>query len=154
MPDMDDSCLTFYIGVFQMAEFIEAHTGSVKDGDGEVSLWIVKGVKKTPDQLPVRDKRKISVELMERYLRAVPGLMEHIDPEKLEVRNNHVDGAVGKAAFRLYPFQERADNIPWNILRGKVQSLKISKERLQIGLIISNRIVRKVSGLKHLNKNR
>ncbi len=85
MPDVDRFCLTVNIRIFQMAEFVKPHASGIKDGDGEISLGIVKGAKETADQFPVRDKRKVSVELTERDLGTVPWLMEHINPEKLEM---------------------------------------------------------------------
>ncbi len=56
------------IAAFQMAEFIQPQTGSIKDGAGEARLRVVKGLQEACDLSPVGDEGQVGAELPERDL--------------------------------------------------------------------------------------
>lgn len=103
---------------------------------------------------PGRDKGQIGAEFAEGDLSGIPGLMKDIEPEKLEMGNDHVHGTVRKLPGSLEPMKEAANHVPGDMGRGNPELLKVGKIRLEIRLVAPNRVRGKILCLKHFNKNR
>ena len=71
-----------------MAEFIQPHASGIKNRDGNIGFGVIK-LQETLRQVSVWYKRKIYIKSAERYLCLIPGLVQDISPEKLEIGNGH-----------------------------------------------------------------
>lgn len=140
------------VGTLKMAQFIQAHAGSIKDGNGKLKLKGVCSLKEPCYFLRGRDVRKKGVKGAERELSLIPILMQDIHVEKLKIGDHHVDGAVGKGALLLKEIKEGTHILPGSVLRRNGKVIKILEIRLDISRVRTDGIVRKSFCMKHLNK--
>ena len=140
------------VGTLKMAQFIQAHPGSVKDGNGKLKLKGAGSLDEAGYFLRRRHIREKGVKGAERELGLIPILMQDIHVEKLKIRDNHVDRAVGKRALLLKEIKEAAHILPGSILGRNGTVIKILEIRLDISRVRTDGIVRKSSCMKHLNK--
>ena len=93
----------------------QPHSSGIKDGDGKIQFWVVCSLKGARDFPGGRNIREKSVKNPERELGLIPILMQDIHVEELEIRNDHVDGTVGKAASLLNEIKIIAHVLPGSI---------------------------------------
>lgn len=154
MPDIDLHRGTHDITAAQMAEFVQPHARSIEDRDGEFYFRFVSRIQKTLYLGRGRDIWQISIEGPERDLCLIPVLMEDIKLKTLQIRNDHVDSTVRKAPPRLDEVQKIPHVLVRSQFRGNLDTVKISKVRLDISSINADSILGELAGAKHLNKNR
>lgn len=140
------------IGTSEMAQFVKPHPGGIEDGDGEFEFRTVRGLQDACHLLRGRDVGKEGVKSAEREPGFIPVLMQDIRVEELEIRDDHVDGTVGKIPFGLNPVKKVAHILPGSIFGQDGTGIKIVQIRFDIGGVRADRVIRKPFGMKHLNK--
>lgn len=116
-----------------MAEFIQPQAGSIKDRDGKADFGIVSSPEEAGYIFRGGDIGKIGTEGAEGELGRIPVFMQDICVKELQMGDDHVDGTVRKAAFRLDPVKIVTHDLPGSVLRQDGKAVEEGQIGFDIG---------------------
>lgn len=121
--DMDLHVQATDIFIAKMDSLADAKTAAVHQDDDEPDSQIIDRIDELSDLFARRDIRDILVELPEWKLIGIPWLMQDIEREETELRDDGVDRTIRKIAFPLDPIDEITLLLPGNLIRTAIQVL-------------------------------
>ena len=151
MGDVDAHVRAGDIVIAEGADLADAETGGVHEGKKRLMLEVRAGMDKKGNLLLGRDEGEEFIKPAHRELGRVPGLMQDVHGKKAELRNDTVDGAVGKGAGSLEQADIIAQLVPGDIFWGfEEEGIQVSEVRTDVGAVTHKSMVGKTAEGDHL----
>ena len=117
MKDMDPHVFPVNVFIAEMAEFPNAETGGIHDGDHGLLLQIGNGGNEAEGIFLRRDVGQIFIELTQGKLGIVPRQVKDIQGKETQLGDTSIDGPVGQIPFPLEPPNKIPKFRPGNLFR-------------------------------------